>query len=74
MAMARRTIDSLRHSNHEPHKLMKKLKRAHSMNFYYNFGSKRTTQPFLDRKILLPKGNHTNGEKFKMTGSRGFVF
>jgi hypothetical protein len=31
--------------------------------------AKKQVKPFLDRKILLPKGNHTNGEKFKMKGS-----
>jgi hypothetical protein len=46
----------------------------HSTNFYYNFGSKKTTQPFLNRKIPLPNKNQTNGEKFKMTSSGGFVF
>ncbi len=47
---------------------------CHSTNFYYNFGSKKTTQPFLNRKIPLPNKNQTNGEKFKMTSSGGFVF
>jgi hypothetical protein len=47
---------------------------CHNTNFYYNFRSKRTTQPFLNRKILLLKRNHTNNENFKMMSSRGFVF
>jgi hypothetical protein len=48
--------------------------RYHSTNFYYNFGSKKTTQPFLNRKIPLSNKNQINGEKFKMTGLGGFIF
>jgi len=31
--------------------------------------AKKTTQPFLNRKIPLLNKNQTNGEKFKMTAS-----